>query len=242
MGAITPPDMGQGYVRENWGDVFISPLYESARVLPFFSNLSKDCKKGDLVNVPVRTTALTVGTVNSTTGALNVQQPTHSNVQVAVDKQKDVTIDLLDITREQAEDRFENSFPTESGEALAEQMELDALALQSDVTNEVGSAAAYMGEDEILAAIQAAKTAKLKIDTKPTEFCMALADNAWLPLRKLKIFDYEVTGTSGESAAKSLSLPSYGGIPVRFSTQVATSSTGGSHRRSMLFQIGRAHV
>lgn len=231
MSQTTPGNLGQGLVRENWGDLYIKPMYEQARVLPFAANLSKDCKKGDLVNVPVRSTALTVGTVNATTGALNIQQVTASNVAVSVDRQKDCTIDLLDITREQAESKFENEWPEESGSAVAEEMEAAFLALQSDVTASVGSDVNDMGEDEILAAIQALKTAKLPIDTKPNEFYFALADNAWLPLRKLKIFDYQVTGVSGESAAKSLSLPSYGSIPVRFSTQVATSGAG---RRSIL--------
>lgn len=232
MSQTTPSNLGQGLVRENWGDLYIKPFYEQARVLPFMANLSKDCKKGDIVNVPVRTTALTVSDVNATTGALTIQQISATNVQVTVDKQKSVTVDLLDITREQAEEKFENQWPAESGDAVAEQMESDALALQSDVTASVGDDAIDLSEDELLAAIQALKTAKLPIDTKPGEFAFALADNAWLPLRKAKIFDYSVTGVSGETAAKSLSLPSYGGIPVRFSTQVATSDSG---RRSMLF-------
>lgn len=232
MGQTAPSDLGQGLVRENWGDLYIRPFYEQARVLPFMANLSKDCKKGDLVNVPVRATALTVGTVNAATGALNIQTVTASNVQVSVDRQKDCTVDLLDITREQAEAKFENEWPGESGDAVAEEMEAAALALQSDVTGSVGADGNDLGEDEILAAIQALKTAKLPVDVKPMDFCLALADNSWLPLRKAKIFDYQVTGVAGETAAKSLTLPSYGGIPVRFSTQVAVSGTG---RRSMLF-------
>lgn len=232
MGQTAPSDLGQGLVRENWGDLYIRPFYEQSRVLPFMANLSANCKKGDTVNVPVRATALTVGTVNATTGALNIQTVTASNVQVVVDQQKDCTIDLLDITRQQAEDKFENEWPGESGEAVAETMEAAALALYSDVTASVGADANDMGEDELLAAIQALKTAKLPVDTKPGDFCFAIADNQWLPLRKEKCFDYTATGVSGETAAKSLVLPSYGGIPVRFSTQVATSGTG---RRSMLF-------
>lgn len=232
MSQTTPSNLGQGLVRENWGDLYIRPFYEQVRTLPFMANVSKDCKKGDLVNVPVRSTALTVGTVNASTGALNIQQVTASNVQVLVDSQKDCTVDLLDITREQAEERFEKQWPEESGEAVAETMEAAALALYSDVTASVGADTNDISETELLLAIQALKTAKLPIDTKPNEFAFALADNAWLPLRQAKIFDYQVTGVSGESAAKSLSLPSYGGIAVRFSTQVATSGTA---RRSMLF-------
>jgi hypothetical protein len=232
MGQTAASDLGQGLVRENWGDQYIIPFYEQNRVLPYASNVSGDCKKGDTLNVPVAP-VLTVGTPNATTGALNIQTVAHTNVAVLVDRPRDVTVDMLGVAEQQADSKFENEFPLMAGDAMQEEMETALLALQSDLTTTaVGSTTGDIGEDELIAAIQAAITAKLPILKNPQDFCLALADNAWAPLRKLKIFDYNSSGVAGENAAKKLDLPAYGGIPVRFSTQVAASAGA---RKSMLF-------
>jgi len=232
MAVTVNSDLTQGLVKENWGDYFIRPLYEKNSVLPFALNVTKDCKKGDLVNVPVKS-AYTVGSINATTLALNVQTPSISNVQVSIDRPRDVTVDLGGVSREQAEEKYENSFAGEAGEALAEEMESALLGLYSDLTTTaVGDANGQPGEDELIAAIQSAVTAKHPILKNPGDFCLAMADTTWGPLRKLKIFNYEESGEAGQNAASKLALPDYGGIPVRFSTQVASS---GGARKSMLF-------
>jgi hypothetical protein len=229
-----PGDLVQGLVRENWGDRYVKALYEKNYVLPYFANLTGDFKKGDIANVPIAPT-LTVGTISST-GDLNAQVDTHTNVQVSIGSNKDVTVVLTGITMEQAEDALEKNFPGQAADALRQKMELDALALfPADVSNAaIGDATApgNIGEDEILAAIQAALTAKMPVLQKPDEFCFALADNQFSGLRKAKIFDFNVTGQAGMAASSRLDMPSYGGVPIRFSTQVATS---GSLRKNAFF-------
>lgn len=233
MAVTVNSDLGQGLVRENWQALYVTPFYERNKVLPFMLNKTADVKKGDIVNIPVQTAALSVGTVNASTAALNIQTPTITNVQLSVNSPRDVSVDLHGVSREQAESEFESNFPGQAGEALSEEMEAAALALYSAATGTaVGSSGGSIGEDELLAAIQAAVTAKLPIMKSPGEFCFALADNAFAPLRKLNIFDHAKTGVAGESAAKDLNLESYGGVPVRFSTQVALNN---GDRKSMLF-------
>lgn len=228
-----PSDLAQGLVRENWAGRYISALYEKNYVLPYFSNLTGDFKKGDIANVPVAP-VLTVGTITST-GDLNPQVMTHTNVQVSVNTNSDCTIVETGITQEQAEAALENNFPAQAAGALRQSMELKALALQSDVTNTaIGSSTepGNVGEDEILAAIQASLNAKIDVLSKPEDNCFALASNQFSSLRKQKCFDYTVTGQAGGAASARLDMPSYGGVPIRFSTQVATS---GILRKNLFF-------
>lgn len=225
-----PSDLGQGLVRENWGPRYISALYEQHAVLPHFLNITGDYKRGDIANIPIAPT-LTVGDTDLD-GSLDVQVATHTNVQVSIDKNKNVTVELTGIAREQAEASFENDFPQSAGDAMRQQMESDALALQSSVTNTaIGDGLGNLGEDELLAAVQAAITAKLPAMEKPGEFCFALADNQYAPLRKLKILDFNVTGEAGKGGAASAKIAELWGIPVKFSTQVATST----YRKNLFF-------
>lgn len=218
-----PSDLGQGLVKENWAGRYVKALYAPNNVLPLAANITGDYKKGDTANIPVAPT-LTVGTIGST-GAVNPQTATHTNVQVTIATAEDCTVELTGVARKQAESTFENEFPGQAGDAVRASMTGAFLALYSDLTTAaIGDGSGNLGEDEILAAIQAAKTANMNVEENPGEFYFALPDNQWSPLRKLKIFDYDATGASGESSAKSIKLPNYAGIPVRFSTKVATST------------------
>lgn len=233
-----PSDLGQGLVRENWGGRYVKALYAPNNVLPLAANITGDYNRGDIANVPVAPT-LTVGTIGAT-GALNPQTATHTNVQVSIATAEDVTVELTGVARMQAEKIFEEDFPTQAGDAARAAMTGAFLAQYSSLTTTaIGDGAGNLGEDELLAAIQAAKTANMPVEDSPNEFYFALADNQLAPLRKLKCFDWTVTGVAGESASKQIKLPDYGGIPVRFSTKVATS--GGirkgvfAHRDTMVW-------
>lgn len=227
----TPSELGQGLVRENWGPRYISALYEGHSVAKYISNITGDFNRGDLANVPVEP----VLTVNDTAsdGSLTVQSVTFTNVQVAIDKKKDVTAELTGIARKQAEKKFEETFPISAGKAMRQQIESDILALYSDVTTTAsGDGTGNLGEDEFLAAIQRMVTAKLPIIDEPGSFCFALADNQFAPVKKLNLLDYDRTGEAGKGGAASMGVPMLWNVPVVFSTQVATAS---SIRQSMLF-------
>jgi hypothetical protein len=221
-------------IPENWRPRFVEALYEKQYVLPYALNVTGDFSdhngKGDIANIAIEPTLSTNDT--SSDGSLTVQQVTTTNIALAVDKNKNTTVEIVGIAREQAFKEFETQFPISAGNALREKMESDLLALYSDATTTAaGDGTGNLGEDEFLAAVQQLVSAKVPIIQKPGDNFLAIADTQFQAVRKLNLMDYSRTGQSGHGGAAEMEIPKLWGIPVVFSTQVASS---GGIRYSLL--------
>lgn len=227
------PTQASALVPERWRPRFIGGLYEPNDITGRVLNTTEDFGGvGDIAHIATETFSWTVNDISSD-GSLTVQQQSLTDVSVTVNKNKDITVEFTQITRDQAYKLWEESFPVSAAAAMRQQINSDILALYSDATTTAaGDGTGNLGEDELLAAIQAMVTAKLPILKAPGEFTFVFPDTQYGPLKKLNLLDYSKTGKAGEGGAASVGLPTVYEIPGSFNTQVASS---GGIRYGLLF-------
>lgn len=220
------PTQAAALVPEQWKPRFLQAMYEQNDIFPRVLNATEDFKgKGDICHIATEAFAWTVNDISSD-GSLTVQQQSLTDVSLTIDKNKDVTVEWTQITRDQAYDIWEKSFPATAGDAVRQKMTADLLALYSDATTTAqGTGSGNIGENEILGAIQQMVTAKLPILKKPDEFTFAFADTQFAPLKKENLLDYSRTGEAGKGGAASIDMPRVYQIPCSFNTQVASSAS-----------------
>lgn len=231
-------------IPEQWRPRFISRFYDANKVLPRVLNVTEDFKgKGDIAHITVEGFDLTVNDVGSD-GSLTVQQQTLTDVSVTIDAYKDVTNEWIGKTREQAFGLWEQQFPKSAGDAVRQKIESDILALYTGATLAAqGDGLGYVGEDELLGALNQFLDNKLPLMENPDDFTIVLDTKNWAPLKKLKLLDYDQTGEAGEGGAATQKIGKLWNVPVIFSTQC--TSTGGIrkglafHKTAMAWAVQR---
>lgn len=215
---------------EVWSPRYLRAMYSvpvaSQRVL----NLADDVKgPGDKIHVPTEP-RLTVGSVFADGTAAN-QSVTPSDTEVLIDKIKHCSVEVVKYAQRQARQSLMDAFPSSAGKALMEQIDVDILALQSELTtNSVGSSDAYLGEDELAAAVQKLLAQRLNPLAFPDEFTFVFADNQYASLSKLRLIaDAAYRGESG--SAVNAWTKKVLGIPAYITAEVASSSG----RQNLLF-------
>lgn len=221
-------------VPEKWGPRFLEKLYEPNRVLPRMLNVTGDYDGvGDIAHIAVEGTAWTVNDLGAD-GALTVQANTLTDVSLTINKEKEVTVEVIKTLKRPGysfSDRFD-AFTRTASNSIREQMESDALALYSDITQSSGSGAGDIGQDEVLDAIRQLRTTpKVDILANPEENTLVFHPKQFPALKKSNLFDYERSGVAGGGGVK-MGLPSIFQVPVIFSTQVG--NTAGAHQ-NLLF-------
>src|SRR3990167_2162296 len=109
-------------VPERWRPRYIAAVYEPHDIVPKVLNVTEDFGGvGDIAHIAT-STVLTVNDIGSD-GALTPQTQTLTDVSLTVNKNKDVTAEVVGKTRKQAYKIWEEEFPTEAGNAVREQIQ-----------------------------------------------------------------------------------------------------------------------
>ena len=214
-------------VPEVWGPRLIKKLYDPDDITPRVTNATGDYKGvGDIAHIAVDATAWTVNNLGAD-GALTVQSNTMTDVSLTIDKEKEITVEIIKTLRRPGysfQDRF-NLFPESAGDALREQIVNDLLALYSDVTQSEGDGTGNVNEDHLLGAITQLGKQKLPILKKPDQFTFVFHHQQFKTMKKGGYLDFNRTGQAGMGGAASIGLPAVYNIPVVFTNQVATSAS-----------------
>lgn len=222
LAALTP---------EVWTPRYLRAMYSKPVASQRVLNVTGDVNgKGDILHISVEP-RFTVGNVSSD-GSVSNQTITPTDVQVTVNSIKHCTAEVVKYAQRQALESLVNAFPASAGKALMEQIDVDILALYSDVTtNTVGSSDAKLGEDEIAAAIQKLLGSRLDPLANSDEFTFVFADTDYTSLAKQRLIaDASYRGEAG-SAVNGWTKKVMG-IPAYVTKEVATSS---SVRKGLLF-------
>lgn len=119
---------------------------------------------GDTVKIPIRG-ALTVNDKVANSG-VTVQSPTDSNVQIVLNKHKEITFTIEDVARAEARPDYMMGYAQDAATALSEQVDIDLLTLVQSVAagNRVGTAGTNVTSATVRAARLKGNTLKMPID------------------------------------------------------------------------------
>lgn len=93
---------------------------------------------GDIIHVP-NVSNLTGGNISTSTGLLDSESPTESEVQITIDKWKGVNMKVLDIVLAQSKYAFRQLYTEKMGYLLGAFVEQDILALAPSFSQTVGT-------------------------------------------------------------------------------------------------------
>lgn len=219
-------------IPEIWQPRMLEARYSQAKMLPRILDVSGQvAKMGDILHIPIEP-VVSVNDVTQATGAVTNQALTPTEQQLTVNKWKEATIDVVDMTNYQSELDLIAAFVPSFGKAIGEQQDTDILALYSDVTtNVLGGSDATIDEDMVLAAIS--KFLDLKIPTEnPNDMTFMFHTSVWKQLKKIARYnDANLTGMSQGGVVRQ-SIPDLYGIPTYFTALVPTSSLA---KQNLLF-------
>jgi hypothetical protein len=108
--------------------------------------------KGDILHVP-KISNLSA-TAKTTETEVTFSSPTESKVDITIDKHYHIAILIEDILDAQSAYDLAEAYKEKMSYGLAKQMDTDVLALQSGLSQSVGTAGTPMDEDTLLAAIK----------------------------------------------------------------------------------------
>lgn len=93
---------------------------------------------GDIIHVP-NVSNLTGGNISTSTGLLDAESPTESEVQITINKWKGVNMKVLDIVLAQSKPEFRRLYAEKMGYCLGQLMEQDLTALGAAFSQNVGT-------------------------------------------------------------------------------------------------------
>lgn len=93
---------------------------------------------GDIIHVP-NVSNLTGGNISTSTGLLDSEAPTESEVQITINKWKGVNMKVLDIVLAQSKPEFRRLYAEKMGYCLGQLMEQDLTALGASFSQNVGT-------------------------------------------------------------------------------------------------------
>lgn len=93
---------------------------------------------GDIIHVPL-VSNLTGGNISTSTGLLDAESPTESEVQITIDKWKGVNMKVLDIVQAQVKPQFRKLYTDKMAYVLGQLVEQDLTALAPSLSQTVGT-------------------------------------------------------------------------------------------------------
>lgn len=93
---------------------------------------------GDIIHVP-NLSNLTGGNISTSTGLLDAESPTESEIQITIDKWKGVNMKVLDIVNAQAKYDFRRRYTEKMGYVMGSLVEADLAALAASLSQTVGT-------------------------------------------------------------------------------------------------------
>lgn len=186
-------------------------------------------KFGDAVTFQIMP-SVSVGDINTDTGALANTTITPTNVSITINKWKGIKAYLVDIADIQSVLRWESEFAKNFGEAIAEQQDTDLLALVNGLTSNTAIGGAQPMSDPLaLQAIRTLDDAKVPMDDRTFVFAPS-AQTDLLATDKFSIGS--ATGLEKGLQVEGGRLTGVYGVKVVVTPLVTTS---GAVRQNVLF-------
>lgn len=143
------------------GDVFIPEIWSAETIQAVRSNLvlanlvwrfDTDAKMGDTIHVPSLTNLVANDKVAGV--ATSAQAPTDTNVDISIDKHKEVTFFVEDILETQSNRDLVSAYTGQAGYAIAKQMDTDLAALGAGFSQTFGTYNTAITTDVVLDSIE----------------------------------------------------------------------------------------
>jgi hypothetical protein len=162
--------------------------YTKQKVVPRVVNMTSEvAKKGDTVNIRFFPTP-TVNNVGAG-GTVTNQALTLTQVQLVIDKWKEITVDVEDKAEVQSDIDLLAGFSKTFGWALAQQIDSDLLALHADfTTTPINDGVDNLSDGDVLAAVVALDDAKEPDEDRTWVFAPS-AKTALMALEKFSFAD-----------------------------------------------------
>lgn len=220
-----------------WSDDVLAIVYQEGVLINRIARHDRDIAAyGDTVNLPGMDT-VSVNNVTQATGAVTDQDITLLNVALVINKWTEATIQVVNMATMQARFDVISNFKQDFSSALIKQIDTDIAALYTDVTtNVVGDATTQFNEDIATAAI-----GKL-LDTQfagalrdPNRVSFCLHSSQWKSVKKVSPWnEAQITGEAMGGTLK-MTVPNVYGVPLYFSTVVASDGGNPAARQNLLF-------
>lgn len=222
-------------IPELWRSKMLEGRYAAMKIGKRVLSVDGDVSaQGDILHIQIEPT-VSVNNVGSS-GSVTNQALTPTEAQLTVDKWKECTITVVDKAQKQSIVDLLTAFTPAFGKAMGAQIDTDLAALYTDITNTVGNTSAPLqpvDEDMLVAAVRKLLDANVPIED-PNDISFAFHTSMWGVLKKIPAFNHaNLTGKS-EGGQLTVPVPDLYGIPVLFSTTIASTGTP-AYRNNLLF-------
>lgn len=191
---------------------------------------------GDIIHVP-KVSNLTGGNISTSTGLLDAESPTESEVQIVIDKWKGVNMKVLDIVLAQSKPQFRKLYTDKMSYLLGQMVEADLAALAPSLSQTVGTFQTDPTDANLRRAVQYLDDARAPFEDRHF-FLKPAVKNVLLGMDKF--VRYDASGTARQMNVGKVPGEIYGAM-AHISPEVYVSSSNVSnmlfHRSALALAI-----